>query len=294
MIYPNIECYYLCVWMTDVSAQRLTGPQTTLTNVIKAAALANTGVTVNQWQDFNNYAGWRNPFYLVYRDYQIYSNVDLNSGLINYYDFEGNSNDLVGSINGTNTNITFSNSYGLIGQGARNTSTNGNILLGSASTFQTLLQTGVFTLNIWMRQPSTTQQNLIWAWNLAGGSKGAYLLNQQNSSIITVCYNPAYASGWSWIMNTPSPSNDTSWHMYTCTGDGVYLYFYFDGILITKARFKSFITGSPANAFYLFNLLGASSYNPCDLDEFGIWSRLLNIAEVHTLYNSGAGLTYPF
>ncbi|MEK7174285.1 MAG: hypothetical protein AAB759_01355, partial [Patescibacteria group bacterium] len=40
------------------------------------------------------------------------------SNLLNYYRFEGNSNDSKGSNNGTDTNISYSSSYGKFGQGS--------------------------------------------------------------------------------------------------------------------------------------------------------------------------------
>lgn len=35
-------------------------------------------------------------------------------------------------------------------------------------------------------------------------------------------------------------------------------------------------------------------YAVCEIDELGLWSRALNTSEVTELYNSGAGITYPF
>jgi hypothetical protein len=41
-------------------------------------------------------------------------------------------------------------------------------------------------------------------------------------------------------------------------------------------------------------LTGAGALSNCAVDELGIWNRALTAAEITTLYNSGAGRTYPF
>lgn len=39
---------------------------------------------------------------------------------------------------------------------------------------------------------------------------------------------------------------------------------------------------------------GANRHMNGDIDEIGIWSRIITSGEVTSLYNSGAGLAYPF
>jgi len=71
MIYPNLECADFCNWMLNISSKRLSGPQTTLVQLIKSAALAGTSVTLVQWNNFQNFTAWRFALYQVYINNQL-------------------------------------------------------------------------------------------------------------------------------------------------------------------------------------------------------------------------------
>lgn len=60
------------------------------------------------------------------------------ANLTNYYRFEGNANDSKGANNGTATNISWSSSYGMYGQGASFNGSSSKIVLGS--TIDTITQ----------------------------------------------------------------------------------------------------------------------------------------------------------
>lgn len=71
MIYPNLECADFCNWMLNISSKRLSGPQTTLVQLIKSAALAGTSVTLVRWNNFQNFTAWRFALYQVYINNQL-------------------------------------------------------------------------------------------------------------------------------------------------------------------------------------------------------------------------------
>lgn len=294
MIYPNIDCYFLCLWMLNVSEQRLTGSQITVTQNIRDAALAQTGVTENEWNNFNLFAAWRNPYYIVYRDYRSSLQTDLNNGLLHYYDFEGNSNDQVGSINGTDSNIIYSNSYGKIGQGARNNTSTGNIILGSVSDFNFIHTTGIFAYNFWSLNTSTTATAFTIGNASSAGNRGFYTLCTGVSLLSNPCFNGGVGSGYLYQHSVTSPITDTNWHMITIAGDGAFMYFYIDSILRSKVTMQNKGVGNATNVLRLFSLLGTYANPSINIDELGIWDRNLNQAEIIELYNSGNGLAYPF
>lgn len=294
VIFPNTNCYYLCVWMTDISEQRLTGPQITLTNIIKAAALANTSVTETQWNNFNNYAQWRNPFYLVYRDYQTVSTSSLNTGLQNFYKFEGNSNDSVGSLNGTDTNVTYSASFGKIGQGVRPTNTSSKIVIGGVSDFSFIQNTAVYSINFWLRLNSLSLYATIIGNTANLAQKGFYIELSNIDYTRFICANGSGGgpgSGYGLLSNL-IPS--TSYCMYTLCGDGSFHYLYVNNVLKFKIGIGALSSGNSTNALQLFFTPGYQGSGAVDLDLLGIWTKTLSMAERDQLYNSGAGLNYPF
>lgn len=73
-VFPNAECEAFCYWMLNVSWQQLTPPRSLLITTIYNASVAGTSVTDTEWNNFTQVTSWRNPFYLIYRDY-IYSEL---------------------------------------------------------------------------------------------------------------------------------------------------------------------------------------------------------------------------
>lgn len=293
-VYPNTQCYFLCEWMLTVFSPRLTGPQQTLTATIQAAALSATSVTDQEWKDFNNFAQWRNPYYIVYRDYQTFSFPDLLTGLLHYYNFEGNSNDQVGSVNGTDTGVVYNTAYGKIGQGVRNNNSSSSIVFGVASDFNWIHNTLIFSINFWVRYPSLTS-----AIQTIGSTT--------NFSQKGFCFN--HAGVIYELLNLPDGSanpygtiytilyriiNNTNYNMITICGDATYFYVYVNAVLVYKGYAGTTISGNATNAMAIYRFSGTGSPASVDFDELGFWNRCLSLIEVNQLYNNGAGITYPF
>lgn len=293
-VFPNSDCYFLCEWMLSYYVPRLTGPQQTLTALVQAAALAQTSVTDNEWKDFQNYAQWRNPYYLVYRDYQTSMGVDLITGLQNYYAFEGNSNDSVGSLNGADTAVTYSTSYGIIAKGVQNNSTSGKIVIGYTSDFNYIHETAIFAVNIWFRGQVLNGSCRVIGTGSATANKGFQIVITQNSAYSFEIYNGNVGAGWVFRQLGAVLINDLSWHMITFTGNGSAVYCYLDAQKIGYSKLGTLPTGNATGSLTLFQSTGGSGSNTMNLDELGIWNRELNFAEITALYNGGAGLTYPF
>lgn len=293
-IYPNLECYYLASWMLDVSPQRLTGSQITVAQAIQAAALNNTSVTENEWNNFNLFAAWRNPYYLVYRDYQIASVASLNTGLVHYYKFEGNSNDSVGGVNGVDTLVSYSLSYGKVGQGVRNNGSSSSIVFGNNTTFNFIHQTLTFSINFWLRFATISTSAAILGSTTSFSEKGFYFAHSSSSfELINIpdgSGNP-YATLYSILYKIIA---NNSWHMVTITGDGTNVFVYIDGAIRFKGGLGNVIAGNATNAMALFKVSATGTSQLMDIDELGFWTRALNQSEIGQLFNSGAGITYPF
>jgi hypothetical protein len=88
-----------------------------------------------------------------------------------------------------------------------------------------------------------------------------------------------------------------TWYFIVSTFDGVNSRIYVNGVLVNT----TYAPGSIGNASTQFTI-GAHSAGPAswgyqmkgNIDEVGIWNRVLTPLEIQMLYNNGNGLQYPF
>lgn len=85
---------------------------------------------------------------------------------------------------------------------------------------------------------------------------------------------------------------DGTFHHCAGIADGSSIKLYLDASLVGE------FTGSLGSVIKSDMLIGSASdavaQNGTQIDEVGVWSRALSQAEITSLYNSGAGKTYPF
>lgn len=79
----------------------------------------------------------------------------------------------------------------------------------------------------------------------------------------------------------------SNWNLITITMDSSKYYVYLNGV------YKGSFTRGSAGSCNAMNMR-IGRYNNNYYDEFGVWDRNLSQSEISALYNSGAGLTYPF
>jgi hypothetical protein len=189
--------------------------------------------------------------------------MSLLTNIVAYYKFDSsNSNDSVGSNNGTDTSISYNTSYGKINQGA-SFGTGSQILITAITTV---------TLNFWY---------------LSSGFNGKTAFSRQDLSQYIQTnsgYLLLYNGGYSF---TTIPFNETSYTMMTLvyTGSGYDVY-----------KNGSFVSNVSCSQFNFDTISRSTSSAGWDgyLDEIGFWSRALTSTEITQLYNLGAGLQYPF
>ena len=121
-------------------------------------------------------------------------------------------------------------------------------------------------------------------FNISGSNKFDFEAGDGSSSV---------RQGVSW-----SPSTGVWYHLavvYTTAAGSVK--FYVDGVQqgATQTGFPTSIANTSAAFQIGAGLDGAQSYFINGMiDEVGVWARALSGAEITALYNSGAGLAYPF
>lgn len=223
----------------------------------------------------------------------------LTDGLIGYYDFETNTTaiDSTNTVNGTIT--TMPQITGKLGNGIQMIANSASIADFGRSTNFTAASP--FTFNVWLNRTDTSTYGhgmFMNKDNIATGASGLIftLVSGSGSNNMSL-----YDSAASWIDSNITNVSITmnQWNMINYAYNGstlimtVYLY---NG---TKYQYiKNSVTTTTTSGRNLqFNgLLGGDLRYKFigSLDEFGIWNRALTDAEKDSLYNSGAGLAYPF
>jgi len=202
----------------------------------------------------------------------------LDTNLISWWKMEGNSNDAVGSNDGTDTDITYP--AGKINEGAQGAETTSKIEAIFA------YQPTSFSVAFWLYPTSLTNYNqrieAINTW-------GSFVFHTTATG--AVYCGTDIDTRWTPI-NLPADTLiiDT-WHFIVYTYDGTYGRFYKNGSLLEGPKAQD----SPS-AWGGFQMGGDDVAHSLagKADEVGIWSRALTSDEISEIYNSGDGITYPF
>jgi len=97
-------------------------------------------------------------------------------------------------------------------------------------------------------------------------------------------------------LNSGLGFGDGNWHFYASTYNGIDLNFYVDGSIVNNVAQSGAI--SPLSSYFGIGRFEYDGFDDiqlnCEIDECGVWNRGLTQAEITSLYNAGAGKTYPF
>ena len=227
--------------------------------------------------------------------------MSLLTNIIAYYKLDGNSNESVAGNNGTDTNITYGNSYGIINEGALFNGSSSQIVL--PTTLPDLNSNTAFSFSFWIK--TTTSGGFISTrcdssahaqWNIYLDNSGASEPN------ISFEINPSNSGANALVCSALlSTLENGSWHNIVITYSGSRtvsgVKIYIDGVSksitnITDTLSTNAPTGTTGAIGSRTSTFG--TYYTGDIDEFGIWSRALTSTEVSQLYNGGVGLQYPF
>lgn len=218
----------------------------------------------------------------------------LTTDLVAYWKLDGNSNDALGSYNGTDTDITYVT--GKINNGADFNGSSSKIVTGDIDL------TGNYSFSVWVKvenQPALDNSDPIINKYDDLPYTGGYEFKYMNDSGTYKICNTAHNS-------TPSTKcvNQTltagTWYHLVLTHDGTNDRFYVDGSEHASSPVANTDNASANTKNTTIGAFGYSTPMSGDLaryfdgiiDEVGIWSRALTTAEVITLYNNGNGLYY--
>lgn len=214
----------------------------------------------------------------------------LTDNLVGYWNFDGNSNDSLNVLNGTDTDINYSPSYGILGQGALFNGSSSEITIPDNS----LYKNNHYTISGWVW---TNFNGNTKGWGSIGldfnNNQGIYMEGWSNNGLIWGVYDTAYNGRYVFYNNIEPYQN---WSFLVLTYDGSIMKVYQNGTQISPDGGSNF-SGSwntiYSNTGIQFGAAATDFWNGY-IDEVGIWSRALTQTEITTLYNNGTGLTYPF
>lgn len=213
----------------------------------------------------------------------------LQDNLVSNYRFEGNSNDNADSKNGSDSNISYSLSYGKITQGAS--------FNGSSSKIDITIpfnpNGNYWTINFWFKT-STSQP---WFWLMDFNDYGSS--GDGNQAFVLTCLdNKVRCSIGTWFTSVPSDYssqtqlNDDEWYMWSLTRDGTNWRTYING-----SQYGSTTSINPddfpdSGTLHIGRGPSTGDWYEGYMDEVSYWTRTLSGSELSTLYNSGVGMFY--
>jgi len=212
------------------------------------------------------------------------SGGSLTTGLISYWNLQGNSIDLYGPNNGTDTSISYGTTYGKVGQGA---------LFGAASKIDAgapssmNFGTGSVSLAAWVKLTSTAQSGFVT--KRSNGGSGP----EMGFAGGAIQYNYADGLGTNGVFTTQSKQvNDGAWHFVVAVWNraGSVLQLYTDGVTDGSTALSTTTGTDTAHLIIGYGYYMVGTLNG-DIDEVGVWSKALSANEITDLYNGGAGQT---
>ena len=209
---------------------------------------------------------------------QVPSYVPTN-GLVGYWPFSGNANDISGNANnGVNNGATLTTDrFGNANSAYSFNGTNSFIKVLSSTSLQ---PTNSISYSCWVYITTTTGTTFFTKNYSVGNNSFAFERGGNNTFGVTLRGIGGLSDNHSVNLN--------SWNFLMCTYDGTSLKYYLNGILVQSLNSNNLLTYTSNNLF-----IGVSNdpsvavqYFSGKLDDIGIWNRALTQDEITNLYNA--------
>lgn len=212
-----------------------------------------------------------------------------------YWRFEGNSNDSVGSNNGTDTSITYNTTNAKYGQSANFvTASSSKIILSTASALQ---PTGSFSVAGWIKTTNGAADTAFFqayaqSTNVAGlicglsSGKARFLIGKNTGTTLNTDYRD---------LSSTATINDGNLHHIVWVYDGSNMKMYIDNVLDTNTA----NTISPAYQATTYCRIGCQNATGSDSNFYGgsiddlamFKGYALSASDVSSLYNATSTTT---
>lgn len=209
----------------------------------------------------------------------------LTDNLVAYYKLS-NTNDELATYNLTNTGSVSFSTPAIIGNAAQFTGSNSKRL--STGSSMGLSTGGAFTFNFWV-YISSFGGDYVFDFETTTTANRRFIIYQNTSTSCEALFS--YTAIGSGTLST------NTWYMFTLrySGSGANQCEFFVNAVSKGTATVGSSAGGSRNNMSLGNAMDSLAAEMSgSFDETGVWSRALTGTEITQLYNSGAGLTYPF
>lgn len=211
----------------------------------------------------------------------------LVDNLVGYWKLDEGSGSTASDSSGNSSTMTWNSTAqwgtGIIDDGIAPTSS--NYLSGTLNSAP--LGATARTISLWVKKSSSYASNdTPLAWGTRSNNQACQV---QFSNSTTLHFSGWFADGdWTSTFNT-----DTWYHIVITYDGSTTLEAFSQGVSLGTQTLGAALN-TTGSTLYICNQAGSGlSFNGY-VDEIGIWSRVLSGSEITSLYNSGAGLQYPF
>ena len=137
-----------------------------------------------------------------------------------------------------------------------------------------------FTMNVWLKSPMTYNR---------------YFINKPGTFTSYIGLNRTFfvEDAGTGILRTTNLTNINTWQMLTITRNSTNLCGWINGTAISPSCIARATPGANLYQFHIGGNSDGTSYEGY-FDELAFWNVTLTPGEINELYNSGAGIIYPF
>lgn len=205
------------------------------------------------------------------------------------YKLDGNSNDAVGSNNGSDTAITYGAGNGILVQGALFNGSSSVISVTDNAAIKNAKMSISFWVNLVVAPVGTI---LIDRMDGSGPTPYGWRIQQSSGILMWELYTSASQS-----LSSAVALSTGTWYHIVCTYDGVTQKIYKNNVLNASGAVAN--AGDIAYGGTTINLgmgartSGSPAYTNTKLDEVFIFDREINTTEINSLYNGGAARNFP-
>ena len=224
-------------------------------------------------------------------------------GLVAYYPFDGNANDMSGKGNNGTASGDVEYVDGIIGKAAKFDGVDDYISIKDSESLDTDY---AMTLSVWIKPSefNTEGSKVIGKWYSSGsGGEGDWLLSLLNetingkSNLIFVVAN--YPKGWVDSITMPDKNIEKNkWVNIITTFDNGYMRLYIDNVLISEKNSQvQYTSKSEYSTDDIFIGQLWNHHDPYDykglIDDIRIYNRPLTETEIQALYQMGGNISPP-
>lgn len=243
-----------------------------------------------------------NTFVCLHQQQNVDTNtggsVDVTSDLVSYWKLDETSGTRYDSVGSHDLDDVSTSGQNLAGYGSGKLSNCAFFDISNDESLATAVTSGDafdfqdsdFSFAFWLKVPVVTQNQYIFNHN----SK-VYCYMQDDGTLQFTCHNESGLTSF----RTSGAISDDTWAFVTFVYDSV------NDLMKVSFNAGAFETQSHSDGiralssgtgpkFNLWNPGLLNGFTDGNIDEFGVWSKALSLAEVSYLYNSGSGRTIPF